>query len=294
MPTDVRISATDLVTLAKELGLAENRIILAEGDHGFGEAKELFAIGIRFPIFNHKAGNRCMFHHVGKIHLVHRRHAAAGVAAEQAAPAQPRVVAALVAALADEDPSVAKALLGAVCNRFALSETADEAKVDLVAKAGELADAARKLAGPIEGISKEYRKTEKESESAAAVALRAATRNRYATGWWAQLERDLELARLTITPRGVVGLALGGTFLIFSDYLKPAIRIAAISKIPVVYVFTHDSIGVGEDGPTHQPIEQLAMLRAIPNLDVIRPAGANETLEAWKAAITDPEQVMRS
>ena len=78
----------------------------------------------------------------------------------------------------------------------------------------------------------------------------------------------------------------GGTFLIFSDYMKPAIRIAAISSIPVVYVFTHDSIGVGEDGPTHQPIEQLAMLRAIPNLNVIRPAGANETLEAWKAAIT--------
>ena len=77
----------------------------------------------------------------------------------------------------------------------------------------------------------------------------------------------------------------GGTFLIFSDYMKPAIRIAAISKIPVIYVFTHDSIGVGEDGPTHQPIEQLAMLRAIPNLNVIRPAGANETLEAWKSAI---------
>jgi transketolase len=78
----------------------------------------------------------------------------------------------------------------------------------------------------------------------------------------------------------------GGTFLIFSDYMKPAIRIAAISKLPVVYVFTHDSIGVGEDGPTHQPIEQLAMLRAVPNLTVIRPAGANETLEAWKAAVT--------
>jgi transketolase len=68
--------------------------------------------------------------------------------------------------------------------------------------------------------------------------------------------------------------------------MKPAIRIAAISKLPVIYVFTHDSIGVGEDGPTHQPIEQLAMLRAIPNLTVIRPAGANETLEAWKIAVT--------
>ncbi len=78
----------------------------------------------------------------------------------------------------------------------------------------------------------------------------------------------------------------GGTFLVFSDYMKPAIRIAAISKLPVIYVFTHDSIGVGEDGPTHQPIEQLAMLRAIPNLTVLRPAGANETLEAWKFALT--------
>ena len=78
----------------------------------------------------------------------------------------------------------------------------------------------------------------------------------------------------------------GGTFLIFSDYMKPAIRIAAISKLPVIYVFTHDSIGLGEDGPTHQPIEQLAMLRAIPNLTVLRPSGANETLEAWKFALT--------
>ena len=78
----------------------------------------------------------------------------------------------------------------------------------------------------------------------------------------------------------------GGTFLVFSDYMKPAIRIASISKLPVIYVFTHDSIGVGEDGPTHQPIEQLAMLRAIPNLTVLRPAGANETLEAWKFALT--------
>jgi len=77
----------------------------------------------------------------------------------------------------------------------------------------------------------------------------------------------------------------GGTFLIFSDYMKPAIRIAALSHIPAIYVFTHDSIGLGEDGPTHQPIEQLAMLRAMPNLVVIRPADANETVEAWKVAI---------
>lgn len=78
----------------------------------------------------------------------------------------------------------------------------------------------------------------------------------------------------------------GGTFLIFSDYMKPAIRIAALSKIPSIFVFTHDSIGVGEDGPTHQPIEQLAALRATPNVVVIRPADANEVREAWKVAVT--------
>jgi transketolase len=74
----------------------------------------------------------------------------------------------------------------------------------------------------------------------------------------------------------------GATFLIFSDYMKPAIRLSAIMEIPVIYVFTHDSIGVGEDGPTHQPIEQLAALRAIPGLIVLRPADANEVVECWK------------
>ena len=74
----------------------------------------------------------------------------------------------------------------------------------------------------------------------------------------------------------------GSGFLIFSDYSRPAIRLAALMEIPVIYIFTHDSIGVGEDGPTHQPIEQLASLRAIPNLITIRPGDANETVEAWK------------
>lgn len=77
----------------------------------------------------------------------------------------------------------------------------------------------------------------------------------------------------------------GGTFLIFSDYLRPAIRLASLMKQPVTYVFTHDSIGLGEDGPTHQPIEQLAALRAIPGLYVIRPADANETRAAWEFAL---------
>jgi transketolase len=77
----------------------------------------------------------------------------------------------------------------------------------------------------------------------------------------------------------------GGTFLVFSDYMRPAIRLAALMEAPVVYVFTHDSIGLGEDGPTHQPVEQLAALRAIPNLVVFRPADATETLVGWRIAL---------
>lgn len=77
-----------------------------------------------------------------------------------------------------------------------------------------------------------------------------------------------------------------GTFFVFSDYLKPMARLAALMKIPVTYVLTHDSIGVGEDGPTHEPIEQLAMLRAMPNINVFRPADATETATAWYSAIT--------
>lgn len=77
----------------------------------------------------------------------------------------------------------------------------------------------------------------------------------------------------------------GGTFFNFSDYMKPSIRLAAIMEIPVIYVFTHDSIGLGEDGPTHQPIEQLAALRATPGLTLLRPADANEVVEAWKIAM---------
>jgi len=81
-------------------------------------------------------------------------------------------------------------------------------------------------------------------------------------------------------------IPFGATFLVFADYLRPAIRVAALSHIPSIFVFTHDSIGVGEDGPTHQPVEQLASLRVIPNLVTIRPADANEVTEAWKIAIT--------
>jgi len=80
-------------------------------------------------------------------------------------------------------------------------------------------------------------------------------------------------------------IPFGGTFLVFSDYLRPAIRLASLSKIKVIYVFTHDTIGLGEDGPTHQPVEHFAALRSIPGLIVLRPADANETASAWKFAI---------
>ncbi len=80
-------------------------------------------------------------------------------------------------------------------------------------------------------------------------------------------------------------LPIGGTFFVFCDYMRPAVRLAALSRAKVVFVFTHDSVGVGEDGPTHQPVEHLATLRAIPGLQVIRPADGNETAQAWRAAL---------
>ena len=83
--------------------------------------------------------------------------------------------------------------------------------------------------------------------------------------------------------------AFGAGFFIFSDYMKASLRLAAIMRIPSTFVFTHDSIGVGEDGPTHQPIEQLAALRATPNINVVRPAGFNETALAWRFALMATE-----
>ncbi|WP_124058317.1 transketolase [Vaginisenegalia massiliensis] len=82
----------------------------------------------------------------------------------------------------------------------------------------------------------------------------------------------------------------GGTFFVFADYLKPAVRLSALAKLPVTYVMTHDSIAVGEDGPTHEPIEQLAAFRATPNLNVIRPADVNETFAAWKVAVESQDR----
>ena len=83
--------------------------------------------------------------------------------------------------------------------------------------------------------------------------------------------------------------AYGGTFMTFSDYMRPSVRLAALMEIPTTYVWTHDSIGLGEDGPTHQPIEHLAALRAIPGLAVLRPGDANETAAAWRALLSQRE-----
>ena len=82
----------------------------------------------------------------------------------------------------------------------------------------------------------------------------------------------------------------GGTFLVFSDYMRGAVRLAAVQRAPSIFVWTHDSVGVGEDGPTHQPIEHLASLRAIPGLDVIRPMDANETAQAWAQALRNSDR----
>jgi transketolase len=91
----------------------------------------------------------------------------------------------------------------------------------------------------------------------------------------------------TLTGIALTGglIPYGGTFMTFSDYMRPAIRLAALSEVQAIYVFTHDSIGLGEDGPTHQPIEHLAALRAIPHLFVVRPADSAEVSEAWRIAI---------
>jgi transketolase len=95
----------------------------------------------------------------------------------------------------------------------------------------------------------------------------------------------------TVNGMVLTGLrAFGATFFVFADYCRPSLRLAAIMKIPSIAVFTHDSIGVGEDGPTHQPIEQLAACRAIPNYVVIRPGDANETVQAWRAALQQTQR----
>lgn len=101
---------------------------------------------------------------------------------------------------------------------------------------------------------------------------------------WGIRELGMAAASSGIVLHGALR-AYASTFFVFTDYARPALRLAALMKQPVIYVMTHDSIGLGEDGPTHQPIEHLASLRAMPNMAVIRPADANETIEAWKAAL---------
>ncbi len=92
-------------------------------------------------------------------------------------------------------------------------------------------------------------------------------------------------ARCSTGWRSTACAPFGSSFLIFSDYMRPPMRLASMMRLPVIYVFTHDSIGLGEDGPTHQPVEQLIGLRAVPGLIVIRPADANEVVEAWRVIV---------
>ncbi|HWC87319.1 MAG TPA: transketolase C-terminal domain-containing protein, partial [Solirubrobacteraceae bacterium] len=102
---------------------------------------------------------------------------------------------------------------------------------------------------------------------------------------WGIREHAMGSAVNGMALHGGIVCPYGGTFLVFSDYMRPAIRLSALMGLPAVWVFTHDSVGLGEDGPTHQPIEHYAALRAIPGLTVIRPGDANETVQAWRVAL---------
>jgi transketolase len=104
---------------------------------------------------------------------------------------------------------------------------------------------------------------------------------------WGVREHAMGAAVNGLALHGGIVKPFGSTFLMFADYMRPAIRLSALMRLPVVWVFTHDSVGLGEDGPTHQPVEHFAALRAIPGLTVIRPADANETAQAWRVAIED-------
>jgi transketolase len=104
---------------------------------------------------------------------------------------------------------------------------------------------------------------------------------------WGVREHAMGAAINGMALHGGIVRPFGATFLVFSDYMRPAIRLSALMQLPVVWVFTHDSVAVGEDGPTHQPVEHCAALRAIPGLTVIRPADANETAEAWRVALEE-------
>jgi len=104
---------------------------------------------------------------------------------------------------------------------------------------------------------------------------------------WGVREHAMGAAVNGLALHGGIVRPFGSTFLVFSDYMRPAVRLSALIGLPVMWVFTHDSVAVGEDGPTHQPVEHYAALRAIPGLTVIRPADANETAEAWRVAVEE-------
>jgi len=121
------------------------------------------------------------------------------------------------------------------------------------------------------------------------VALKGADLQAAATPGGTQLHYGIREHAMGATMNGMAlhggVLPIGGTFFIFSDYMRPAVRLAALSGAHVIYSWTHDSIGVGEDGPTHEPVEHLASLRAMPQVAIVRPADANETAQAWRLAV---------
>jgi transketolase len=127
------------------------------------------------------------------------------------------------------------------------------------------------------------------------VALKGAQIQAAATPGGAQLHFGIREHAMGAVMNGMAAhggvLPLGGTFFVFSDYMRPAVRLAALSQEHVIYSWTHDSIGLGEDGPTHQPVEHLASLRAMPGLVLVRPADANETAQAWRLAVESDEPV---
>jgi transketolase len=127
------------------------------------------------------------------------------------------------------------------------------------------------------------------------VAVKGAEMQSAATPGGAQLHFGIREHGMGAVMNGMAAhggiLPLGGTFFVFSDYMRPSVRLAALSRVHVIYSWTHDSIGLGEDGPTHQPVEHLASLRAMPGLVLVRPADANETAQAWRLAVESEEPV---
>ncbi len=193
-----------------------------------------------------------------------------------------------VAALESEDPAAAAELRRVIAGELPQDWDADlpsfdpaDGKIATRSASGAALNAlAARLPELVGGSADLATSTSTELEGAGALSATSSGRNIF----YGVREHAMAAALNGMSLHGGVR-AFGGTFLTFSDYMRPAIRLAALMEAPSTFVFTHDSVGLGEDGPTHQPIEHLMSLRAIPNLIVIRPADANETVEAWRALL---------